>query len=134
MANSFYAPTIETFGSDPANIQWRVVRGDTSALRIGFYQNDEETFLNTSTWSYLATAFNPVTKVKETISTTPGVGYVDLVAPSTVTVDWGVGYNSTVAEFPFDLQITISENGTQTVWTPVIGTIAVAGDITGGSL
>lgn len=132
MANTFYSPTIQAFGANPANIQWRVVRGDSSALRIEFCENDEETFINTSTWSYLASAYNPVTKVSEPISTVPGEGYVDLVASSTITIDWGVGYNSTVAEFPFDLQITISENGNNVVWTPVIGTIAIAGDITGG--
>jgi len=37
---------------------------------------------------------------------------------------------------PFDLQITIpAASGEPTVWTPVIGTICVLGDITpGGSL
>jgi hypothetical protein len=37
---------------------------------------------------------------------------------------------------PFDLQITIpAATGEDTVWTPVIGTICVLGDITpGGSL
>jgi hypothetical protein len=36
-----------------------------------------------------------------------------------------------VAELTFDLQVVI-EN--ETVWTPVIGTISVIGDVTGGSL
>jgi hypothetical protein len=41
-----------------------------------------------------------------------------------------------VAELPFDLQITIPTDGpNDTIWTPVIGTICVLGDITpGGSL
>ena len=40
-----------------------------------------------------------------------------------------------VAELPFDLQVTISDAGEDTVWTPVIGTICVLGDVSpGGSL
>jgi hypothetical protein len=36
-----------------------------------------------------------------------------------------------VTELAFDLQVTIDG---ATVWTPVIGTITVLGDVTGGSL
>ena len=45
----------EVFGADPANIQWSVVRGDTSTLRVEFYENDETTAYNTATWDYAAT-------------------------------------------------------------------------------
>jgi hypothetical protein len=40
---------------------------------------------------------------------------------------WGSTYRSSVAELMFDLEVTIDD----TVWTPVIGTITVLGDISG---
>jgi hypothetical protein len=43
---------------------------------------------------------------------------------------WGTGYNSTVAELAFDLQVEIND----IIWTPVLGTIKVSADVTGGSL
>lgn len=134
MACPYCSTSIEKYGANPATMQWRVVRGDSSALRVYFYENDETTVLDNSTWTYLSTAFNPVTKETEVLTVTAGEGFVDITATPTVTVDWGSGYGSTVAEFPFDLQVTISENGIDTVWTPVIGTIAVMGDVTGGRL
>lgn len=33
----------EIFGADPVSMQWTIVRGDTSPLRVEFYQNDETT-------------------------------------------------------------------------------------------
>jgi hypothetical protein len=52
------------------------------------------------------------------------------MAPASITELWGTGYKSVVTELTFDLQVTIDN----TIWTPVIGTISVFGDITGGSL
>ena len=52
-----------------------------------------------------------------------------------MTLSWGTAYKTIVAELPFDLQVQISDADEDTVWTPVIGTIRVLGDITpGGSL
>jgi hypothetical protein len=33
---SFYIP--ETYGNDPINTQWKVVRGDTASLKIEFFE------------------------------------------------------------------------------------------------
>jgi hypothetical protein len=119
----------EIFGSDPVHIRWNIVRGDTSPLRIEFLENDEITYFNTSDWTYKATSYDPQSDYLDELVVTAFPGYVDILAPSSITELWGSGYRSVVAELSFDLQVTIDG---ETVWTPVIGTISVLGDITGG--
>lgn len=120
----------EVFGADPARIKWNVVRGDTASLRIEFLEDDETTYFNTSSWDYKSTTYDSAGDILDELEVTPGNGYVDVVAPSSITEYWGTGYKSTVAELLFDLQVIIDD----TTWTPVIGTIFVMGDISGGSL
>jgi hypothetical protein len=131
-------PDIEKIGANPSNIQWCVVRGDTATLRIDFVEDDEVTYLDTSTWSYDATAYDPSTDISFTLTTEDEPGYVLITAPASMTEDWGNIYSSVVAELIFDLQVTIPSDligGLDTIWTPVIGTISVLGDVTlGGSL
>jgi hypothetical protein len=117
----------ESFGAEPIQVKWKVVRGDTSRLRIEFWQNDESTKYDTSTWSYLSTAYDSKNRTSDNLSVTPGEGYVDILATSDVTSTWGTGYGNIAAELVFDLQITIDVD---TVWTPVIGTIVVLSDVT----
>lgn len=121
----------EIFGADPANIKWQIVRGDTSPLRVEFYENDEVTPYDTDGWEFAASAYDFRGDVIDELEVVPGNGYVEITAPADITSLWGTGYSSTVAELAFDLQVTINN---QTVWTPVIGTITVLGDVTGGSL
>lgn len=121
----------EILGADPAIIKWNIVRGDTSPLRVEFYQNDEVTAYDTSGWQYAASAYDFKGDVIDELSVTPGNGYVEIVAGPEITALWGTGYGKVVAELAFDLQVTIDND---TVWTPVIGTISVLGDVTGGSL
>lgn len=121
----------EIFGADPANIKWRIVRGDTAPLRIEFFENDEVTPYDTSDWEYSATTYDFRGDVLDELEVEPGNGYVDIVAPAEITELWGTGYGSVVAELAFDLQVTIDDD---TVWTPVIGTITVLGDVSGGRL
>lgn len=123
--------TPESFGADPYNLKWTIVRGDTSPLRIEFYENDEVTLKDTTDWEYVASAYDYKGDITDELEVTAGAGFVDIMAPSELTSLWGQGYRSVVAELAFDLQVTI--NG-DTVWTPVIGTISVLGDVTGGSL
>lgn len=118
-------------GADPEITRWTVVRGDTSTLRIEFYNDDEVTFFDTSTWIYSSTAYNQSGQDVIELTTVSGDGYVDIIASADVTELWGSGYGSVVAELSFDLQVIIDE---AIVWTPVIGTITVLGDVTGGSL
>jgi len=119
----------EVFGADPVRIKWNVVRGDSSPLRIDFLDNDEVTFFDTSTWTYSATAYDPKTDVIDPLEVVSHSGYVEILASPTITRFWGSGYKTTVAELMFDLEVTI--DGT-TVWTPVVGTINVIGDVSGG--
>lgn len=121
----------EVFGADPTNVQWSVVRGDSATLRIEFYENDEVTFLDISSWTFEASAYDFKGDVTDELDVAVGNGYVDITATSDVTQFWGTGYTKTVAELAFDLQVTVDN---ETIWTPVIGTIKVLGDVTGGSL
>lgn len=125
---------IEKHGADPANIQWRVVRGDTATLKIEFLYDDEITYFDTEDWDFLATAYDPLGDILDDLPVTAGDGYVEINIPSEITENWGTGYKTVVAEIPFDLQINLNDaNGTR--WTPVIGSICVIGDISpGGSL
>jgi hypothetical protein len=118
-------------GADPAIVQWTLVRGDTAPLLIEFYQPDETTFYDTSDWEFAATSYDYKGDVLDELEVVAGDGYVNIVAPASITQFWGTGYKSVVAELAFDLQVTIDN---ETIWTPVIGTIKVLGDVTGGSL
>jgi len=118
----------EIFGADPARIKWNIVRGDTSPLRVEFLQDDEVTYFDTSDWTYESTSYDPQSDFLDSLEITPGVGYVDIMAPASITQFWGTGFKSVVTELTFDLQVTIDG---ETIWTPLIGTISVIGDVTG---
>jgi hypothetical protein len=130
------APTIEKYGASPVNIQWSVVRGDTAILKVEFFEDDEATAYDTSDWTYTATAYDVNGDVLDELTTTAEDGYVEILAPASITENWGsTKYRSVVAELQFDLQVVIeggSGQDTDTVWTPVIGTICVLGDISPG--
>jgi hypothetical protein len=131
------APTIEKYGASPANIQWTVVRGDDATLKIEFFDDDETTYWDTDGWTFLSTAYDPAGAVLDELTVTDEAGYVTISIPSTVTTNWGTQYKTVTAELPFDLQVTIpgSSGEADTVWTPVVGTICVLGNVTpSGSL
>jgi hypothetical protein len=128
--------TIEKYGATPANIQWTVVRGDSATLKVEFFEDDEITKYDTSDWTYSATSYDSNGDVLDELIATDGNGYVEIFAPASITENWGsTKYRSIVAELQFDLQVVI-EGGSgvnaDTVWTPVIGTICVLGDVTPG--
>lgn len=130
-------PEIQRYGADPANIQWKVVRGDTATLTVDFLEIDETTAFDTDGWTYKATSYDAAGNVLDDIPVTATTGAATLIAPASLTLNWGSSYKTIVAELPFDLQVVIPGEGSEepTVWTPVIGTICVLGDITpGGSL
>ena len=118
----------EIFGADPVTIRWNVVRGDTSTIRVDFLNDDETTSLDTDGWSFLASAYDRKTDILDELEVDVFDGYVIVTAPAEITSFWGTTYGGTVAELSFDLEITIDE----TVWTPVIGTISVIGDVSTG--
>jgi hypothetical protein len=121
---------VDIFGADPANIKWRVVRGDSATLRVEFLENDEKTYFDISDWSFASTAYDFKGDVLDELDVVIGEGYVDIKASPEITDFWGSGYTATVAELAFDLQVTIDD----TIWTPVVGTIMVLGDVSPGSL
>lgn len=118
----------EVFGADPINIKWQIVRGDTSTMRVEFFENDEETTYDISSWDFVSTAYDIRGDVLDEMNVVVGDGYIDIIAPSEVTSNWGTGYSSVVAELIFDLEVTLDDG---TVWTPVVGTIKVIGDVSG---
>ena len=124
-------PPSDFTGADPYLMKWTIVRGDTSPLRIEFYEPDEVTPFDVSEWEFLASTYNPKDDIIDELETVVGDGYVSINAPAEITALWGKGYSGKVAELNFDLQATKSDG---TVWTPVIGTISVLGDVTGGAL
>jgi hypothetical protein len=126
---------IEKHGADPANVQWRVVRGDSATLKVEFLDDDEVTHFDTENWEFIATAYDASGDILDdlpVISTHSGIAVIRLT--SDITENWGTGFKTVVAEIPFDLQVIIPDE-IPTTWTPVIGTICVIGDISpGGSL
>lgn len=120
----------EYFGSNPIIIKWNIVRGDTAKLRVEFFDNDEVTLFNTNGWEYASSAYDSRGDLLDELEVVEGNGYVDIVASSDITANWGTGVGSVVAELAFDLEVIIDD----TVWTPILGTIKVAADVTGGSL
>jgi hypothetical protein len=121
----------EIFGADPVNIKWNVVRGDTAILLVQFLEDDEKTFFNTDDWDFSATAYNNSTGFTDALEVNPASGSVEVVAPPFITENWGEGPGGQVASLRFDLQVVTDGDFT---WTPVVGTISVIGDVTGGNL
>lgn len=126
--------TPEKLGADPANIQWRVVRGDSASIVIEFLEDDEVTYFDTSTWTFKATAYDPKTDVLDELEVIPGTGTARIEIHPSVSELWGTGYSSVVSELMFDLQVTIPASPISTVWTPVIGTIYALGNVSPGGL
>jgi hypothetical protein len=118
-------------GSNPANVTWNVVRGDTATLLVQFFENDEVTPIDTDNWTFAASAYNPRTNTRYTLGTDEGSNAVTISADPATTEEWGTGISSTVAELTYDLEVTLQDG---VVWTPVIGTIKVTGDVTGATL
>lgn len=121
----------QTLGADPLYFKWNVVRGDTSSITFEFYENNEVDLLDLSSWTFVATAYDPISEDSYSLDVIQDGGVITVNATATITAQWGTGIRSQVAELNFDLEGT---NDT-TVWTPVIGIIKVLGDVTiGGSL
>lgn len=121
----------ESFGADPVNVQWQVVRGDTATMRVEFLDDDGETAFDISGWTFSASSYDPRSDVIDELQVTAGNGYVDITAPTEITSLWGGGYRSVSAELTFDVQAVIDSS---TTWTPVIGTIKVLSDVSGSTL
>jgi len=123
----------EFIGAEPAQVKWRVVRGDTSSLEFQFLENDETTFLDLSDWTFSATAFNSKTNSADSLDVSVNDGAVTVTADANITETWGTGINQSISlELKFDLQATRISDGV--VWTPAIGIIQVISDVTTNTL
>ena len=126
--------SIKKYGTQPIDMQWNVIRGDTSSLKIEFFNNDENTYWDTTGWTYISTSYDPQSDILDLITVTGYPGYAILTASEELTAYWGTKYGSVVAELPFDLQVVIPTDGTPITWTPILGTIRVLGDVSPGSI
>jgi hypothetical protein len=123
-----YSTGSTSFGANPSNISWTVVRGDTSTFTAEFLENDEVTYIDTTGWQYLATAVDTKTGTSYTLETVGHPGFVNITATSETSSHWGAGLSEKIPDLRFDLQVTIDSN---TVWTPIIGRIVVIPDVGG---
>jgi hypothetical protein len=127
--NNSYIP--ESFGSDPFVAKWQVVRGDDCEFKVEFYKVDGVTLEDTSSWTFAATAYDTKLSTSYSLTTTTNSdGTLLVVAPATLTAQWGTAYKTIVNELAFDIQVTINSKP----WTPIIGTITVLGDVTRNGL
>jgi hypothetical protein len=120
----------ESFGNTPAIVKWNVVRGDTARLRVDFLENNETTVFDISEWNFASTTYDNRGDILDSLTVEVEDGYVNIIATPEITSFWGTGYNGTVAEIAFDLEVQIGD----IIWTPVLGTIKVAADVTAGTL
>ena len=120
----------ESFGNTPAIVKWNVVRGDTARLRVDFLENNETTVFDISEWNFASTTYDNRGDILDSLTVEVEDGYVNIIATPEITSFWGSGYNGTVAEIAFDLEVQIDD----IIWTPVLGTIKVAADVTAGTL
>jgi hypothetical protein len=131
-------PATEKLGATPAHVQWTVVRGDSSTLLVQFLEDDEATYWDTDGWTYSATAYDSTGDVLDELDVIVDGSEASIFISADISKNWGIAYRSVVAELPFDLQVVIpaAQGETEdTVWTPVLGTICVLGNVTpGGSL
>ena len=118
----------DQFGQKPISLKWNIVRGDTAKLKVEFLENNETTPFDTEGWEYSSSAYDTRGDFLDELEVVVEDGYIQIVANSDITENWGVGSGAVVAELVFDLEVTIDDE----VWTPVLGTIVVAGDVTGG--
>jgi hypothetical protein len=123
MDNSY--PSNDFIGASPAQVRWKVVRGDTASISVEFYENDEATYYDTSTWTYASTAYDPATKISYSLGLEVYAGHVTITAIPSMTANWGLGHK--FAELSFDVQVTIDNN---LVWTPIVGIVSVINDVT----
>jgi hypothetical protein len=120
----------ESFGNTPAIVKWNVVRGDTARLRVDFLENDELTVIDIDDWNFASTTYDNRGDILDSLTVEVENGYVNIIATPEITSFWGNGYSGTVAEIAFDLEVQIGD----IIWTPVLGTIKVAADVTAGTL
>jgi hypothetical protein len=124
-----------SIGAKPAYVKWDVVRGDTSVLRVEFYEENENNPYDTTGWTFISSVYDRRGDTLTTLDIEVSPGFITITATPEVSTLWGDGFNNRVAQLNFDVEVTIpEEDGPDIIWTPVIGIISVIGDITGRSV
>jgi hypothetical protein len=131
MANYNNSSNLSSFGADPCYAKWNVVRGDTATFKIEFFQQDGKTIEDISDWTFASSTYDSKGNTVDSLTVDVFDGYVIVTAPPSITTTWGEGFKTIVKELSFDVEVTKSSTE---IWTPVIGTITVLGDVTRGGL
>ena len=110
-------------GSEPPQIEWTLVRGDTAAFRVHVTDNSK-TPLDLDGWTFAMDFYRPSTDTI-VLSTTPSITNDDILGSFTVAL--GASQSELLqTEDQFDIQISNDE----TVWTVGKGSVIVIEDIT----
>ena len=127
---------ITKLGANPISTQWTIVKGNTATLTLSFYELDESTYFDTSSWSYSANVYDKYNDSLDELDVIESNGYISVIASSAMTSNWGPVNTFSNAELKFEIKVIIPQSGEDDlVWTPVLGTINLINDISsGGSL
>jgi hypothetical protein len=110
-------------GSEPPQLLWTVVRGDTSSFRV-YVTDDNKEPLDISSWILAADFYRPSTSTT-IVQTVPEVTEDDVLGSFTVSL--GASQSEVLqTDDIFDIQIS----NDQTVWTVGMGKVLVIEDVT----
>jgi len=117
----------QILGSDPISIRWNIVEGDTGSLTVDFFENNEVDRFDMTGWVFQSTVFDPKTNSTYVLDVeTLENGSIVITADASTTSSWGNQLPFQTKQLQFDIQGVFE--GT-VVWTPVIGTIVLIGDV-----
>jgi hypothetical protein len=110
-------------GSEPPQLLWTVVRGDTSSFRV-YVTDDNKEPLDINSWILAADFYRPSTSTT-IVQTVPEVTEDDVLGSFTVSL--GASQSEVLqTDDIFDIQISNDE----TVWTVGMGKVLVIEDVT----
>lgn len=129
------ANTIQTFGTNPINAQWKINKGNTSVLEITFLEQDEVTPFDITGWTVVANVYDKYNDSLTELTTGFAGETLIITASADQTSTWGPANRFSIAELRFEVVVTIPQMGDDYIWTPISGTICLLSDVaTGGSL
>lgn len=110
-------------GSEPPQLLWTVVRGDTASFRV-YVTDDNKEPMDLESWILAADFYRPSTSTT-VVQTTPQITEDDSLGSFTVSL--GASQSEVLQSGDiFDIQISNDE----TVWTVGMGTMSIIEDVT----
>lgn len=110
-------------GSEPPQLLWTVVRGDTASFRV-YVTDDNKEPMNLESWILAADFYRPSTSTT-VVQTVPQITEDDSLGSFTVSL--GASQSEVLQSGDiFDIQISNDE----TVWTVGMGTMSIIEDVT----